>query len=492
MARLDFYMAAFLAALGTVLCVLVVIALWPFHVLVGLALFTLALGVVGARLYFWFRHHMIDLIAHRNRAIVLHDSESGFAVLHEGQVKHYSHTMPAPERIALPEAGVFGPEPEPVAPAIPQSFADMVRQGYVRPGMNFTLAFDERTGEALQMPAIKSLGISGVSGSGKTVTTLALMLQAVARYNGRVRFLVVDPHMYSGSGDALYEKVGELEPFFLTLEEIRTTVPTDDHDYHALLNRAQRLQNPTDGGSELALWLKLVAMEQDRRLHRGKRGLLWVVVIDEFAAVMADNKVNREAARVLEDINRQARKVDMFSLLVSQEWLASRTGGSELRHSAAAFVLHNTPESVASLIVPADVAGLAPRLANGEVIVYSNGSARRGRVPLATPDDAVQIVNYYAPYIPAQVRVTPVEPVLPEESEPKLLRGVGSSPGVRELPEEYSWEDLEAVRKAFLEGLDESNIARAVFDAKSGPELKRAEIKVRGMLEWMVRNASWQ
>ena len=105
--------------------------------------------------------------------------------------------------------------------------------------------------------------------------------------------------------------------------------------------------------------MKIVQMEMDRRKH-GKTGMMWVIVMDEFAAIMSDNKTARPVGQVLEAINREARKMQMFSLLISQEWLASRLGGSELRHSAPSYLIHNTPESVAGLIVPSDIAASAP------------------------------------------------------------------------------------------------------------------------------------
>src|SRR5260221_900992 len=118
--------------------------------------------------------------------------------------------------------------------------------------------------------------------------------------------------------------------------------------------------------------------------------------MDAGAAVFSSS-IGGEVAKLLEDINRQARKVNMFAVVISQEWKVSRTGSSEMRSAIVSYILHNMPESIAELIVPSDVARQTQRLDIGEAVVYANGSDKRGRVPYVTERDAERLVEQYAP-----------------------------------------------------------------------------------------------
>ena len=366
------------------------------------AIGAILIGVVVAGSWGWMRweHHRVDIEAKRNKAKLIHASDRGHLFVHDGKVEGYgfNHTPPQPGRQVSGNDALRAVQ-EPRAPAsaevranpdIPKTFGELVDRGLVGPGRDFVLGFDERSGEAITMPGLTSLGIGGGQGSGKTVTTLSLMMQAVARTSGGVRFIVSDPHMYVANDQPLMAKAQPLVPFFLTLDEVRETVPDDDDRYHDLLDKMEvnMVTNPVDGGEELKMWMSVVKMEMDRRL-KGKRGGTWVIVIDEFG-VVADL-----VAPVLEEINQQARKVDMFALLVSQEWKATRIGGSELRHSIVSFAVHNMPESIASLIVPPNIARQAPTMQVGQAILHSRGVTRVGRVPFATVDDAARIARRY-------------------------------------------------------------------------------------------------
>ena len=401
----PYLIAAFMGGLiGSV----ITLTFWDERLWVVLGASVLGIALGGLKLYMVLEHHWADIEAKRNRAKLIHATDHHQLYVHNGVVASagkvegygYHQATNAPpkqasnnnteQKIPMPGNSASSKAMVPVQAVYPKSFSDLVQQGYVAPGADFVLGFDESTGEPIRMPELTSLGIGGGQGSGKTVTTLSLMMQAVARTSGRVRFIVSDPHMYVANDQPLMAKAQPLVPFFLTLDEVRETVQDDDDRYHDLLDKMEvnMVTNPTEGGDELKMWMSVVKMEMDRRL-KGKVGGTWVIVIDEFG-VVADL-----VAPVLEQINSQARKVDMFALLVSQEWKATRIGGSELRHSIVSFAVHNMPESIASLIVPPNIARQAPTMHVGQAILHSRGVTRVGRVPFATVDDATLIAHRY-------------------------------------------------------------------------------------------------
>lgn len=478
-----------------IVVVFVLYVLWPWRFWVALGALLLIGGVLGLRVFMLMQHHNADIAIKRNQALIPHAyNEKGFAYVEHGQVRGYTHGAGDSNRVqpadGLPAKGgeVDGGHSMGRIQDYPRNFSDLVQGGYVGSGRDFVFGFEEATGEPITMPGLTSLGVGGGQGSGKTVTTMDVMMEAVAKYDGKIRFIVSDPHMHVDGDQSLMAKVYPLAPFFLTVEDVRTTVSPDDHDYQALLNRLSGLVNPTLGGEGLRDWLLIMAMEMERR-KSGKVGDLWVIVIDEFASVMMDEATAKPTSLMLEAINQQARKMHMFAILVSQEWLASRTGGTALRDSIKTYIVHNMPESKASLIVPNDVAHQAPKMAVGQALIYSGGTSRVGRVPYATEADARSIADKYKP----TPRLTEWSTTLTLH-HPPTLSGPGRGWGELEpllprpvtLPEDFTVGEIKQVKELYLVGLTEADIAKRVYSVKAGPELAEAKIKVGKIMKWLV------
>lgn len=431
-------------------------ALWPWRVLIGAVILLLVLSYTGVRVYMMYSMHQFEL--EQKRASML------------------PAVMPVADE---PIREVARPMREQKT-----AFSEMIGT-VLKSGGPFVLSYDQE-GLPITMSRLTSLGIGGYPGSGKTVTTLVIMLEAIIKYNGKIKFLVVDPHMEVEGDESLVSKIEALSPFFLTLGDVRSTVAPDDHDYLALLNRIA-LFNPLSGGEELRLWMQVIDMELQRRLV-GKTGDTWVIVMDEYAALMTrDQAVARSVASVIEQINNQARKMNMFSLLISQNWKVSRTGSSELRDSIATFVLHQMPQSVAKLITTDDVAPKVAKLKRGEMILTFNGEEKRGMVPYADESDAETVLALYRPQTSMLLPVSVEEDwEEPDEKTQALI----AAPSVR-LPDEFLRVEMEEVRRLYASGLSEKSIAQKVFGGKSGPELEEGIIQVRKRLNWMVENVKW-
>lgn len=483
---------------GPILAFFLVLAIWkmwPFwdEFLAFILLFGVLL-VGMAWLAIWMRGHWAKSTAMTNRARVVHSSDQGVTFIHDDEPYTHTHVNQL-----MPDNGMGLLEgPEVVEADYPKTFPEMVREGWVSPGADYVVAFNQETGEAITWDKPTSLGIGGVQGSGKTVTTLSLMLQSVTRTNGRVRFLVCDPHMLTNGDESLASKIEGLRPFFLTIDQIRETVPEDDHDYLFQLGLINDLNNPTIGGEELEKWMQVVKMEMDRRLH-GKDGDLWIIVIDEFSSVMKSSAA-QSVADMIETVNQEARKMNMFAFLISQEWKGTRTGGTELRHSIASFVVHNMPPTIAELIVPYDVARKANTLTKGEVEFWTMGPSKRGMVPYTSSQDVASMMLLYSPrpYVRRELDVRKaLEPTantggyttlpwrpavmdMPALSDIPRVQNVDVGDGI---PVAFDQEKVEQVYQAWaIDGLSIPDTATRVFGVRSAWATDQVKEMLKGLV----------
>lgn len=489
---------------------------WDKIIAVGLLAVLIGVGLLWLLLALGFRAAGVFGAFNRGRAI--HTSDMGATFVHGGLVHTHSHNTdtlpPINEDEPEDEYDDYGPVNLLAATGRkpPKTYGDMVRTGlYGHPDAGLVLAFEDN-GTPIGLPNLTSIGIGGVQGSGKTVTAFVLMLQIIAKYNGKVKFLVVDPQLYAQSNNnSLSSKVQELSPFFL---------------------RVPGMNNPTVGTGELKAWMEFIAKEQKRRLDGGDWQDVWVLVVDEFAHIMTDPERAEAALPVLRSINSLARQLDIFAILISYEWLARIMDGTELRHAIATFAIHNMTESVASLLVPSDAARQAPKLRPGQVLFYSLGRTRIGRVPLATDTDARAAVVRYGPgtvdatsinrgqaeyvdnrfehlqlssrgyeasnasYVPEATTISPqAYQALYGESIPDTVQGevipmpplaeLDRLPGTNQgdgLPMGIDTQVAREIQEAYLEGLSVSDTATRVLGSRS----EGNTFKVRETLKWLV------
>lgn len=262
--------------------------------------------------------------------------------------------------------------------------------GFLQPGADYVMATTD-SGKPITKKKLSSLGIGGRQGVGKTVSMLSLVTQSIPKYNGNIKFLVVDPHMNidpeeEEADNSLAVKLSALGPFLLRVPGA---------------NAASLLSNPVSGGKKLQAWLQWLEKEYKERLgtdeRPGKRADCYIaIVVDEFGSLLNDPTIGPEIVNLFIQINEQARKVKMFALVASPTWKASRMNGTDLRNSIASFVIHNMPTAIASQIVDPDAAKLAPRLKTGQGIIYADGDAQLGWIPYAKPVDLAYYVEVYA------------------------------------------------------------------------------------------------
>ena len=455
--------------------------LWPQRVWIALILLLVGLVGLGAEIYHRYKMQYFHRVSASRKADVYHESEHGAIINHHGDLFHASHVAVKSEDV-LEDAAIAEPEP------VPTTFRELRAQGYLAPGSDMVIGFSA-DGKPIGMTELRTLGIAGISNSGKTNTTMVAIMSAIAKQNGHIKLIVTDPHMLVDGDQSLWYSLQPLSPFLLTLQDIRATVPKEDEDYHRLLDRMESnggLRNPNMGELDLVDWMEVVAMEQSRRKELGKKGDVWLVVIDEFASVM-QSQAAAPVGTALERMSQQARKMNIFAILVSQEWLATRVGGTELRHALQAVIVHNTPESVAELIVPKQYAAIAPALAQGYALFSSHGTVAQGHIVRADVQDAHWVVETFlhSQYAASMQLVQRQQPdftavVQPWSSQgaPKQEQPQPYTQKLEGLRNDISAEEVEKIRHALLAGLGEIDAAKLVFGVKSGPDLALAKIKV--------------
>lgn len=362
--------------------------------------------------------------------------------------------MPPPEE--RPVTGQFREEdvPAPFRHDAPTEVLDLeVVAGAPEPPTveedpDFTIGKTE-DGRVITLDAITSLGVGGVPGSGKTVSMVGLAAQAVVKYQGDIRFLVVDPHMHSGSSDALSARMAPLAPFYLNVEN---------------------LPNPVSGGADLLKWIKWMTSQAKDRISGivpREQQLKLVLVADEFTALMDDPEIAEALTALLLLINEQARKVGMFALVASPSWKSSRVQGTDIRNTIATFLVHNMPPAIARMLIPVSEAERSNTLAKGQAIFSSFGQVEIVRVPFMT---SAAIIKCVEPYLP------PVTG-LAVEAEPEAEAPV-QDPGIAMV--RAIWETYQMLNKDL--SYEEDNAIRALaIDFYPGEP--RGQEKVRRALK---------
>lgn len=311
-------------------------------------------------------------------------------------------------------------------------------------------------GKDITLKRITSMGVGGVPGSGKTVAMVGLSTQAVVKYKGNIRIVVVDPHMYTGSDEALSSRMSPLAPFYLNV---------------------QNLPNPVSGGDDLLKWMRWLTQEaKDRKAGKGGKVNI-LLVVDEFTDLMDDEEMSGPLTELIRLINEQARKMGIFALVASPAWKSSRVQGTDIRNTLSAFLVHHMTPNIARQLLPYEEAEKANRLEVGQAIFSSFGKVETVRVPYLSAKDIARCIQPYLPVKtekPLSDQAIPVsgELVLPDQDDPL------PDPGIAEV--KAIWETYQILD----EGLryDEDNIIRALaIDFYPGDP--RGQEKVRRALK---------
>lgn len=258
----------------------------------------------------------------------------------------------APTVDLLADAQTVEPEP------IKHTFAELVRDAKVGPGRPLVIGYDEDdtliTGS---WEDFYSAGVGGTQGQGKSNTAAHFIAQVLIA-GGSV--YLADPHMHNRQS--------------LT---------------RRLANMIDLLAEPPaeDPAPIAALCERIVGILNGRK-KTGAEGPPLLLVIDEWTATLMDPNAQDAAKSIaasLALITTQGRKYGIYALLLGQRWSAKSAGGTEVRNTLSATVLHRMRTDEARMLtgligtsVPKDLSKLRP----GECYVYTaQGDDYRLRIP---------------------------------------------------------------------------------------------------------------
>ena len=168
----------------------------------------------------------------------------------------------------------------------------------------------------------------------------------------------------------------------------------------------------------------------DNRIEGAKCSYPLFLIVDEFTAIMRQvedggkwQDVGRELAAVIEDINTEGRKHQIFCVCIGQIANVSRTGGSEVREMFGTRIIHQMSAKQANLVGLAEMNKQVERLQTGEAIMQTGGLEPFWiKLPYVT-DEAVRKLARSLPSIERRPSV--------EEADREAFDGLGSE---RSLP----------------------------------------------------------
>jgi hypothetical protein len=275
------------------------------------------------------------------------------------------HITYAPQyRAQSPLQAATGPLQAAPGPEV-VTFASLLSQGRIGKGNPLLLGIDEQ-GQPIEGSWLDlfSVGIGGLTGSGKSWTGCALLSQAMLH---GARIAILDPH--AGDEESLSARLTPLERGYLC--EVASS------------------------GRDMLATVRLVADELERRTGtKSASREPWVIVADEFSSLMRGG-LAEPLAGLFEAIAQEGRKMQVYGMALGQAWTASRSGGSELRDSLASAYLHRLRPAQARYLSGLTAADLPRDLlelpAGTAYLLSTRGELRRVSIPRMTNQDMQQI-----------------------------------------------------------------------------------------------------
>jgi hypothetical protein len=167
------------------------------------------------------------------------------------------------------------------------------------------------------------------------------------------RMGLIDKHARSEE-DAMYEKIKPFEPLFDT--------PVGDKPQAAM----RVIQH-----SRAII---------EKRLDGGKLDYPYILVVDEFSAIMRQMKtqekwgeVAEELAALLEIYNEEGRKHKCYAICIGQTSNASRTGGTEVRDTFNTRIVHGMRAKQAQMLGLTEQKKDVQNLENGQAFIDMEG-----------------------------------------------------------------------------------------------------------------------
>lgn len=300
---------------------------------------------------------------------LLHTADRYVVYMEDGQIRVQSTAQLTEPVAPVVSAEVQAPLalPEPQLPVF-RTFRELLTHGEVQSALaqgKMLLGYQQdgtlRLGSWLDL---YSVGIGGVSGSGKTTTVRFLLFQAVL---AGARLVMIDPH--------LHDPAESLAAQFQALTGIHQLPPCDD---------------APDQVMRRITWLN----REYRRRKSGASGEPLIFVVDELNGLLRrlDDERKKALADLLLDIAQEGRKFGLYALLIGQRWSHADLGGGKIgaaiRDSLASSIAHRfKSEAQARLLVGGRESALCLELPTGQFLFRDTDG---GLARMITPDTQVE------------------------------------------------------------------------------------------------------
>lgn len=244
------------------------------------------------------------------------------------------------------------------------NLGDVLEKNYIGPGSErFLLGMSSDNAPVYgEWSRVRSVIVAGISGMGKTVTMVFILIQIMLSKAAFVT--VVDPH---------YKKPDGLTQRLKPLVEYGRFVHTD----------ADTIQAVTEVKEEL-----------ERRIAGQEWNHARLLVIDEWNRIASRNKEVFDLVKwVIEEIAQEGRGFDVYVILAGQIWQPSKSGGSSIINSFASVFLHRLKRQQSKFLgVDVDIQKQAEKLSPGNIFLSdASGDVDKLIIPECKYRDAVTV-----------------------------------------------------------------------------------------------------
>lgn len=210
----------------------------------------------------------------------------------------------------------------------------------------------ERNGKRFErsLRELKSILILGLQEGGKSNTAIHIVRHMI---KNRARVAIIDKHARSEE-DSLTSKMSILESRF------DCNVGIDPSSSMDVVSHVRAVL--------------------DQRMDGGKCSYPLFLLVDEYTAIMRQKEeggkwqaCGQELASLIEDINTEGRKHQVFTICIGQIANVSRTGGGEIRELFATRIVHGMSQKQANLLSLTEVNKQVEALKTGEVFLQTKG-----------------------------------------------------------------------------------------------------------------------
>ena len=277
-------------------------------------------------------------------------------------ILNYTRAL-AGKRGLLPPSGMFAEKPAETAMqgGARPTFAELLQSGMIAAGKPLICGYDSQGQPQLrELKSLKTLAVTGLQGSGKTVSMAYLVASAVVAC--QVQAYVIDPH--KEHPESLSALLAPLEPTgYVTLVNPLDT-PRVIRTLHQTLDRRLNGQEPSAPGI--------------------------LLVIDELARLSKMDCFN-VLLDFLERCTEETRKANITFIGSSPKWTARHFNGrADIRRCMNAVLIHKTKPSQADLLMEdAEHKRLVRELEQPGEAVFATDYSEPLRVamPLCTRED---------------------------------------------------------------------------------------------------------